>query len=204
VLNALVEDIRAHGNHVTAGDIGFHYVVDALLANGGSDVLLDMLERTDTPSYGYQLAKGATALTEAWDTNPNSSQDHSMLGHAEEWFYRGLGGIDIDVSRQWAERLVLRPAVVGDVAWARASYRSALGPVSSGWKRGATETEYDFEIPVNMTATIEIATASPATVIVNGAQPSKAEGVVSASLQEDTVRIVAGSGRYHLRAANPR
>ena len=85
-------------NHVTAGDIGYHYVVDALLDGGRSDVLLDMLERTDTPSYGYQLAQGATALTEAWDANPTSSQDHFMLGHAEEWFYRGLGGINVDLS----------------------------------------------------------------------------------------------------------
>jgi hypothetical protein len=30
VLEHLVEDIRAHNNHVTAGDIGFHYVVRAL------------------------------------------------------------------------------------------------------------------------------------------------------------------------------
>ena len=47
-----------------------------------------MLERTDMPSYGYQLAQGATSLTEAWDANPASSQDHFMLGDAEEWFYR--------------------------------------------------------------------------------------------------------------------
>jgi hypothetical protein len=56
VLDALIADIRAHENHVTAGDVGFHYVVDALLEGGCSDVLYDMLERTDTPSYGYQLA----------------------------------------------------------------------------------------------------------------------------------------------------
>ena len=100
VMDALVKDIRAHHNHVTAGDVGYHYVVDALTEGGRSDVLLDMLERTDTPSYGYQLAQGATSLTEAWDANPTSSQDHFMLGHAEEWFYRGLGGIRVDLSAE--------------------------------------------------------------------------------------------------------
>ena len=109
VLDALIADIQAHDNHVTAGDIGFHYVVDALLDGGRSDVLYDMLERTDPPSYGYQLAQGATALTEAWDANPSSSQDHFMLGHAEEWFYRGLGGINVDFSAQPPRQLVLRP-----------------------------------------------------------------------------------------------
>ncbi len=203
VLNALIEDIRAHKNHVTAGDIGFHYVVDALLTSGRSDVLYEMLERTDSPSYGYQLAQGATALTEAWDSNPSSSQDHSMLGHGEEWFYRGLGGIDIDFSRQPEQRLLLRPAVVGRVAWVRTRYLSALGPIESNWQRGDKDTEYNFSIPANTTATIELSTASPATVAVNGAPLSKAPGIVSTRASGSTVQIVVGSGRYEVRAANP-
>ena len=38
------------------------------------------------------------------------SQDHFMLGGAEEWFYRGLGGIDFDMSRAKDERITIRPA----------------------------------------------------------------------------------------------
>jgi alpha-L-rhamnosidase len=203
VLDTLVEDIRAHQNHVTAGDIGYHYVVDALLMSGRSDVLLDMLERTDAPSYGFQLAQGATALTEAWDANPTSSQDHFMLGHAEEWFYRGLGGINIDLSRDGAERLVLRPAIPGKIEWVRTHYRSALGYVESNWQREANETTYTFVIPANATATIELTTSSPETVTVNGAQPSKAPGAISAHVEGNQVKIVVGSGRYEVRAANP-
>jgi hypothetical protein len=109
VLDNLVADIRSHNNHVTAGDIGFHYVVSALLDGGRSDVLYGMLSRTDSPSYGYQLAQGATTLTEAWDANPRHSQNHFMLGHAEEWFYRGLAGIDFDLSRPEEQWLRIRP-----------------------------------------------------------------------------------------------
>jgi alpha-L-rhamnosidase len=89
VLSNLVNNIRSHGNHITAGDIGFHYVIRALTDGGRSDVIADLLSRTDSPSYGYQLKQGATSLTEAWDANPVNSQNHFMLGHAEEWFYRG-------------------------------------------------------------------------------------------------------------------
>ncbi len=203
VLRALVNDIRAHQNHVTAGDIGFHYVVNALMAGGRSDVLLDMLERTDAPSYGYQLAQGATALTEAWDANPNSSQDHFMLGHAEEWFYRGLAGISVDLSKQGARRLVLRPAVVGNLHWVRASYRSALGPVSSEWTREGGQTVYTFGVPANATATIELTTNSPQAVTVNGAQASKATGVTSVRRDGGRIEIIVRSGRYQVRVAGP-
>jgi hypothetical protein len=208
VLDALVADVRAHGNHVTAGDIGYHYVVDALLDGGRSDVLLDMLERTDTPSYGYQLAQGATSLTEAWDANPSSSQDHFMLGDAEEWFYRGLGGIDVDLSRAGADRLILHPAVVGKIAWVHTRYDSSLGMIKSGWQRGAASTDYSFTIPPNATATIEIDSVSPQDATVNGmaiagAAIAKASGVVSDRVDGHRTEIVVGSGEYLIRAANP-
>ena len=92
MLDNLVADVRSHENHTTAGTIGYHFVLEALRQGDRSDVIYDMLSRIDSPSYGYQLAMGATALTEAWDVNPHSSQNHFMLGHAEDWFYRSIEG----------------------------------------------------------------------------------------------------------------
>src|ERR1017187_7115749 len=93
LVEKLVADIRAHGNHTTAGDIGYRYVLRALMEAGRSDVVYAMAVADTAPSYAGQIARGATALTEAWDANPNSSQNHLMLGHIEEWFYAGLAGI---------------------------------------------------------------------------------------------------------------
>jgi hypothetical protein len=168
VLASLVRDIRAHGNHVTAGDIGFHYVVRALTDGGRSDVLYDMLSRTDKPSYGDQLARGATTLTEAWDANPNSSQNHFMLGHAEEWFYRGLAGIDVDRSRNAGEQIRIAPAVVGDLRWARASYRSSLGRIESRWSRTGQIVHVTVRIPRGETATIVLPETDKPRVVASG------------------------------------
>jgi hypothetical protein len=162
-----------------------------------------MLKRTDAPSYGYQLAQGATALTEAWDANPANSQDHFMLGDAEEWFYRSLGGINVDLSQQGAKRLVLRPTVLPRITWVRTNYHSAFGVVESDWRRGAVETVYKFSIPANATATIELATTAPDAVTVDGARPSQARGVISTHSDGNKIQIVLDSGRYRVRAANP-
>jgi hypothetical protein len=181
VLAKLVADIRAHGNHVTAGDIGFHYVVRALTGGGRSDVLFDMLTREDSPSYGYQLAKGATTLTEAWDTNPASSQNHFMLGHAEEWFYRGLAGIDLDLSRTAPAKIVIRPAFVAGVPSAEARVETVLGSVESSWKRSGGRIELRVEIPAGARATVVL----PGPAMMNGKPvPSNAGG------------SVIGSGKY--------
>ena len=152
VLANLVADIHAHGDHVTAGDVGFHYVVRALTDGGRSDVLYAMLTRTDKPSYGDQLAHGATTLTEAWDANPGSSQNHFMLGHAEEWFYRGLAGIrDIPVpgAVKSYQIILIKPAILGDLTHVAASYRSRLGLVASAWSRDGDRLTMDVTLPMN-------------------------------------------------------
>lgn len=202
VLEALVADIREHSNHTTAGDIGFHYVVDALMEGDRSDVLLDMLLRTDAPSYGYQLAQGATSLTEAWDADPRSSQDHLMLGDAEEWFYRGLGGINVDAAKRGAARIVLSPNALAPIQRVRTSYRSSFGLIESDWQRGPKQIVYEFTIPANSTATIELKTSAPREVTVNEVAPSKAGGIITAQYGGDGIRIVVTSGRYRIRAAH--
>jgi hypothetical protein len=189
VLDNLIRDIREHGNHVTAGDIGFHYVVRALTDNGRSDVLFDMLSRNDSPSYGYQLERGATTLTEAWDANPGASQNHFMLGHAEEWFYRGLAGIDVDMSRPESRQIAIRPAFLADVPEARAQVHTVLGIIESSWTREGTKVVWRVGIPAGSSAVVAIPQAA-AEVSMNGGPPPTASPTGEVSL---------GSGNYEFR-----
>src|SRR6185369_14563677 len=112
-LAALVEDIRKNGNAVTAGDVGYEYVLRALAAGGRSDVVLDMLQQREKPGYAYQLAHGATALTEAWDANRGASQNHFMLGNIVEWFYADLVGIRPDEKSPGFGHVIVAPSPVG-------------------------------------------------------------------------------------------
>ena len=201
VLANLVEDIRKHDNHVTAGDIGFHYVVRALSDEGRSDVLYDMLARTDSPSYGYQLTKGATALTEAWDTNPDSSQNHFMLGHGEEWFYRSLAGIDFDLSHTVPKQILIRPSPVGDIETVAAIYNSVLGSISSVWHRKDNTFILDVIIPPGASATIQIPTTHASTLKESGRSPNTAPGITSFNSTDSMASCIVGSGKYHFEVS---
>ena len=154
VLDNLVSDIRKRDNHISAGDIGFHYVLLALMQNGHAELLREILSKTDAPSYGYQLAQGATTLTEAWNTNRPNSQNHFMLGHAETWFYRGLGGINLDMSKDGAQRLRIEPQTVSGIDGCSIRYRSVLGEVISHWHRKNGVLELFVGIPAGAEATI--------------------------------------------------
>ncbi|MGB7135762.1 MAG: family 78 glycoside hydrolase catalytic domain [Acidobacteriaceae bacterium] len=203
VLAYLIDDIRAHNNHVTAGDVGFHYVVDALYENGASSVLLDMLLRTDSPSYGYQLAKGATALTEAWDANPHSSQDHLMLGDAEEWFYAGLGGIDVDFSRAPPDQIALHPAILSRIASANVVYRSVKGVIRVAWHQGRERTALDVTIPPNVTATVIFPSGTGRDIRESGTPVAQARGVRFVRTDGSAPAYSVVSGTWHFSIPTP-
>ncbi|MGB6200163.1 MAG: family 78 glycoside hydrolase catalytic domain, partial [Candidatus Acidiferrales bacterium] len=199
VLNNLVQDIRNHNNHVTAGDVGFHFVVEALEDGGRSDVLYDMLSRTDSPSYGYQLARGATTLTEAWDTNPTHSQDHFMLGHAEEWFYTGLAGIDFDLSRPAEQQIEIHPSLVGNIASAQASFDSAVGRIASRWECKDRECALDVTIPAGAEAQVRIPSPQASAITESGKALDHAIGVKLIRSDKSAVLCEIQSGQYHFR-----
>jgi alpha-L-rhamnosidase len=198
VLEHIVADIHAHNDHVTTGEIGYPYMLRALMANGRSDVEMAMMMRKDPPSYGSQLEAGATALTEAWDANPHSSQDHFMLGGAEEWFYRGLGGIDFDLSRaEKDERITIRPAIVDGVDWVKCTYDSKLGKIESDWKREGGTLAMDVTIPVGETGTVWVPAADGAAVMEGATPAEKAARVTLVRREKGAAEYRVASGSYH-------
>jgi hypothetical protein len=197
VLENLVKDIRNHGNHITAGDIGFHYVVRALTDNGRSDVLAALLSETGPPSYGYQLKRGATSLTEAWNANPENSQNHFMLGHAEEWFYRGLAGVRIDLANEGPERIRIQPAVLDSVNRASASEDTVFGGVRSSWKKTPGSVAFDITIPAGQQATVTLPVAAGSKLTEGDGPLTVGNGLLTLRRDAASVTLVVGSGSYH-------
>jgi hypothetical protein len=198
VVDALVNDVTRRGNQQTAGDIGYHYLVRALLDAGRSDLLFAMTNRTDPPSYGAQLARGATSLTEAWDADPASSQNHCMLGHIEEWFYAGLAGIEADF-----EHISIKPQPVGDVTWVKAWHDTVRGRVESSWKRDGAGFELRVGIPANTSATVFLPGDSIERVTEGGQPVSQAEGVRYLRQEGSALAFEVASGQYDFQVPKP-
>lgn len=152
VLDAIVRDVQTKG--LTAGDVGYHYLLRALYEGGRSDVIYAMNNQSDKPGYGYQLKMGATSLTEAWNAGTRSSHNHFMLGHITEWLYAGLAGIQADTSAPGWKKFIIQPAVVGDLTWVKAHYDSPYGRIVSHWQRHGSNVTMDVTVPANTTATV--------------------------------------------------
>jgi hypothetical protein len=196
VLSSLVGTVTAAKNQVTAGDIGFAYVIRALSQAGRGDVIYSMLKQSTGPGYLYQISQGATSLTEAWNANPADSQNHAMLGHAEEWLYNGLGGINPDPSGPGWRKLFIHPQPQTGLTSVDAEYHSIRGLIVSNWQQSGTGLTLTVTVPVNATATITIPTSNPAAVTESGAPAATAPGVTSSTAQTNALVLVVGSGQY--------
>ena len=156
-----------------------------------------MLIRDDGPGYAFQLKMGATSLTEAWDTNSGSSQNHCMLGHIEEWFYRGLGGIACDPTGPGFEKTILKPQIVGNLASAKTAYLSPYGRIACAWSCRGDALSLSVTVPANTTATVYVP-ANDATVVTEGVQPAEqAEGIRFLRMEHGAAVFEVGSGQYH-------
>jgi hypothetical protein len=196
VMQNLEDSIRAQGKPLTAGDVGFHYLVEALTNGGKSQLLFEMNARDDVPGYGFQLKKGATALTESWAALENVSNNHLMLGHLMDWFYAGLGGIGQTNKSVAYKEIVIKPEMVGDLTWAKTSYQSSYGEIRSDWEKSGTSVKMKIFIPVNTTAFIYIP-VSPESVVKEGGKDIKVHKNIQFVGEENERRIFkVGSGVY--------
>lgn len=198
VLENLANNISQNTNRVTAGDVGFYYVVQALQNGGRSDVLYNMLCQTNGPGYLYQLRMNATSLTEAWDTDAGSSQNHCMLGHIEEWFYTGLLGIRPETPG--FQKIIISPYPAEGMAWAGGSYDSVYGRIASRWKHEAGRFTLDVTIPPNTTALVTVPTRDFQGITESGKIIAKARGVKLLRTENNATVFAVGSGTYQFQS----
>jgi len=154
VYQNLVAAIERDGYALTAGDVGFHYLVRALQDAGAHDVIWKMNARDDVPGYGYQLKKGATALTESWPALRYVSNNHMMLGHLMEWLYSGIGGIRQAEGSIAYEKIIIDPQLVGDLTWAEVSHKCIKGEIYVRWEKMDEHYKIDIMIPEGSVAEV--------------------------------------------------
>ncbi len=195
VIQNIVKDLENRKYALTTGDIGYRYLLQALQNAGRSDVTYKMNNRSDVPGYGYQLEKGATALTESWQALPSVSNNHLMLGHIQEWFYSGLGGIKNGID------LTIQPDFVNEINWVKSSYESSYGLVTSNWKKEGNKLIMDVTIPANTVAKIVLPKVNLNNITESGKPfeqfASKEIKTISVDNDDAIIMVGLGSGTYH-------
>lgn len=199
-LAVLVKDVTERGYAVTAGDVGYRYLLRALADGGQSQVIYTMNNQSEKPGYGYQLAKGATSLTEAWDTHAHSSQNHFMLGQILEWMHGDLAGLAPDPTKPGFGGLLIRPKPAAGLAWAKVRHETPRGPAAVAWRRAGGRLTLSIELPANTTAEVWVPGARAESVTESGVPASTAPGVRFLRQEPQGAVFAIGSGHYRFEA----
>lgn len=175
------------GPSLTTGIFGTRFMLEIFSQHGRHDLAYQLATRRDYPGWGHMLENGATSLWETWKQSDNTfSHNHPMFGSISAWFFRHLGGIQIADDAVGADRLLISPKPVADLAWVKCSHHTIRGMVVSDWKKNGKESEFIIVIPVDTTAVIELPVGKGDVIT------EKTSG-----LTQPTSRIPVGSGRYH-------
>ena len=179
------------GGHVSSGVLGIQHLMRTLTENGRADLALRLASCDSYPSWGYMVRHGATTIWELWngdtaDPAMNSHNHVMLLGDLMIWYYESLAGIR--PAAPGFKRIEMAPAFPAGLDWARASYESPCGLISSAWEVKDGRLEWDITVPAGTTASVRVPLRFGARL--DGAHSSEIDG-------EDRIFTV-GSGRWHV------
>ncbi|HLF36244.1 MAG TPA: glycoside hydrolase family 78 protein [Cyclobacteriaceae bacterium] len=161
VMNSVVENVKAHDNHLTTGFLGTPLLLPMLSDFGHHEIAYASAVQTTYPSWGYMVEKGATTIWELWNSDTErpegmNSRNHFAYGSVGEWYYGYLAGIRPDVNNPGFKRIIIRPMPAGDLISAKASVMTPYGKVLSDWELKDGSFILSVTIPANTTAEIHL------------------------------------------------
>jgi alpha-L-rhamnosidase len=198
----LKKSIQDSGYALTAGDIGYRYLIRVLEDEGSSQLLYQMNNRADVPGYGYQIRNGATALTESWAALKNVSNNHMMLGHLMEWFYSGLSGIKQQTGDTGFNKILIEPQFVEGIDWVKASYRAISGDIIVHWKKSQGKVALQVVVPANTEALVVFPIINKKQLSLDKKPISQHKAVKKQYIEDGKLKITLGSGSYMFHSIN--
>ena len=198
VFENVLKHLEINKNHFDTGILATPLLLKVLTDNGRADLAYVVMNQKDFPGYGnYILGKQATTIWENWDGG--SSHSHPMYGSVVAWFYNTLAGISPDSKAPGWRNFVINPFTENDLTYARATYRSNNGNVTSSWRKERGDLILDVEIPVNSFATIHFPTKFPVNITEEGKSILNSLEFKYLGNQKGKSLFLAGSGTWHFR-----
>jgi alpha-L-rhamnosidase len=185
---------------MTTGFVGVMPMLHSLPEWGYDDLGYTVAMQEDAPGFLQMIADGWSTLGESVENIAGSdtggaSRFHPFGACIGSFLFREIAGIRTDPSGPGFERIVIRP-VLGNLAWARATYDSMHGPITSDWKREADRFILRVSIPANTTATVYLPAQNPGMIAESGKPLAQAPGVKFLRIEGNHALVAIDSGEY--------
>ena len=138
VLDHLITVIGWDKEHMNVGVHGGRVLFRVLCDNGYAELAYNMIARTDYPSYGNWIARGATTLWEFFDADgcgKIDSLNHHFWGDVSAWFFRYLAGMDINPCAGDINHVNVAPIFISELNRVEAEHILPSGTLHVEWER---------------------------------------------------------------------
>ncbi|GGO68291.1 family 78 glycoside hydrolase catalytic domain [Nocardioides deserti] len=197
------EDLPALAEHLSSmgmkqGPMTAHWLLQALSDAGRPDAVLRLLTNPDDLGWARILDQGGTFTWEAWTLDPGSnfSQSHGWGAQAAVDVIETMLGIRL--GEPGAETVVLAPPATG-LEHASGSVPTQRGVVSLDWTRSQHGVRLEADVPVNVTARVELPASDRTTYRAVGRTDARylgtRDGVAVFEVGSGSVRFVPTRGR---------
>ncbi len=194
-MQVLMDEFERHNGHVSSGIFGVMMMFDVLRENNLNEVAYTIANQRDYPGWGYMLSKGATTLWESWEYPDNApTQNHPMFGSIDEWFYRSLLGIN--PAAPGFKRIIIKPQPAGDLTWAKGSFNTISGKVTSDWKKEGNRFKLKVSVPPNTRAEVWVLNPKNSNVTEGGSIINASAEIKLLKNEEGYSVFEVGSGEY--------
>ncbi|WP_258803307.1 glycoside hydrolase family 78 protein [Pseudarthrobacter sp. NS4] len=150
----------ADARHIAAmamrqGPLTVHRLVRALLAQGMTDGVLDLLTTKDQPGWARLLERGATFTWEAWDVveGTDYSQSHAWSASVVKEILEHLLGVRY--SSPGGAELLIEPPLCR-LAHARGTVPASNGYAAVSWRREDGLLHLECTVPAGVTALVRL------------------------------------------------
>jgi alpha-L-rhamnosidase len=195
VFASIVRLLALQKNHFDTGILATPLLLKVLTDHGRADLAYEVMNQKDFPGFGhYILGKNATTLWENW--NGASSHSHPMYGSVVAWFFNTLAGISPAAKGSGWQNFEINPCIDNELTYAKASYQSVNGRISSSWVKTNGHLMLEVEIPANTTATIHFPGTKPDQVFVNDRSIMQQSEFIFQGTENGKTVFIVGSGKY--------
>jgi len=155
----LAAAIRARGTLLTTGFLGTPFSLDVLADHGHPGLAVDLLLRTDFPSWGYMVEHGATTIWERWNGDTGdlamNSFNHYALGAVTGFLYRRVAGLA--AATPGFGLLRCRPLLDARLGSGQAWHDTPQGRVASAWGvDGQGVAWFELGLPAGLPAELSL------------------------------------------------
>ena len=142
--------------HYDTGIFGTDILTRVLFERGEGDLAVRLMTNDGAQGFEHWRRNGATTLHEYWDSNRSRSHSHPMFGAPVAYLFEYVLGIHQQPNTAGYTSLIISPAAIRSVPYAKGSMETPNGTVSVSYEQKEGCVHFHIVVPEHTKAVLRL------------------------------------------------